>query len=125
MKSKKYPKKKNKKIKKKNIKKKYKKNQKLTNEISFSFSPEIAKQLTLIEYTLFSKIHPVELLSQSWNSRNARQHSTHVLDLIQRTNRLSFWISSLLLWQPTLQLRISILIRKIKNEKRKEKTKIV
>jgi hypothetical protein len=74
-------------------------------------SQEIAQQLTVIEYNLFSKIQPSELINQAWNGQAARRRAPHVLDLIQRTNRLSFWIASLLLWQPTLSARFKMLTK--------------
>lgn len=98
---------------------------------------DIAQQLTLIEFAMFSRIQPAELISQAWNGNIfiylfiiyhiymygfnfnfklgsvSRQRAPHVVDLIQRTNRISFWIASLLLWQPTQHMRLKMLNKTI------------
>eukprot|EP00004_Rigifila_ramosa_P023034 TRINITY_DN6406_c0_g1_i1.p1 TRINITY_DN6406_c0_g1~~TRINITY_DN6406_c0_g1_i1.p1 ORF type:complete len:737 (+),score=176.85 TRINITY_DN6406_c0_g1_i1:1228-3438(+) len=69
---------------------------------------EIAKQLTLIDFYLFSAIQASELLNQAWNKPNLRHRSPSVLAYIYRFNQVSSWISSLVLWEPQLRERRKI-----------------
>eukprot|EP01113_Clastostelium_recurvatum_P031889 TRINITY_DN4032_c0_g1_i8.p1 TRINITY_DN4032_c0_g1~~TRINITY_DN4032_c0_g1_i8.p1 ORF type:complete len:1665 (+),score=458.48 TRINITY_DN4032_c0_g1_i8:252-5246(+) len=70
---------------------------------------DIAQQLTIIEFDLFCRIQPSELFNQAWNGKVAKHKAPHILALIQRTNRLSFWIASLLLWQSNATSRLKML----------------
>eukprot|EP01088_Endostelium_zonatum_P017527 TRINITY_DN51_c6_g1_i2.p1 TRINITY_DN51_c6_g1~~TRINITY_DN51_c6_g1_i2.p1 ORF type:complete len:672 (-),score=126.98 TRINITY_DN51_c6_g1_i2:112-2127(-) len=59
----------------------------------------IARQLTLIDFSLFSRIEPAGLLNQSWNKAHLQYRSTNVLAMIARTNKVSFWVASMILFQ--------------------------
>jgi len=69
---------------------------------------EIARQLTLIEFNIFSKIEPTELLDQSWNKDSLKFKSPNVLELINRANKFSFWVASQILWQDDLANRVKV-----------------
>ncbi|EFA74821.1 hypothetical protein PPL_11854 [Heterostelium album PN500] len=58
---------------------------------------EVARQLTLIDFEIFSSIKPSELLNQSWNKPKLRHRSPNVLTLITRFNEISSWTASLIL----------------------------
>jgi hypothetical protein len=75
---------------------------------------EIARQLTLIEFSLFSQIQSSELFNQSWNKPKLHHRAPHILNMISRSNHLSFWVASLLLWSPNLKERVAVLNKFIK-----------
>jgi hypothetical protein len=51
---------------------------------------QIARQLTCIEYDLFARIKPTELLNQSWNKPHLQHRSPNVLAMIERYTELQF-----------------------------------
>lgn len=53
--------------------------------------PDIARQLTIIEFRIFSKIKASELLNQAWNKAESAHKCRHISALISRANKLSFW----------------------------------
>eukprot|EP01114_Cavostelium_apophysatum_P018878 TRINITY_DN5933_c0_g1_i1.p1 TRINITY_DN5933_c0_g1~~TRINITY_DN5933_c0_g1_i1.p1 ORF type:complete len:537 (+),score=114.94 TRINITY_DN5933_c0_g1_i1:70-1680(+) len=53
---------------------------------------EVARQLTLIEYDLYSKIIPKECLNQNWTRPDKEALSPHVVALIERFNTTSNWV---------------------------------
>eukprot|EP00297_Palpitomonas_bilix_P009875 CAMPEP_0113890886 /NCGR_PEP_ID=MMETSP0780_2-20120614/14421_1 /TAXON_ID=652834 /ORGANISM="Palpitomonas bilix" /LENGTH=279 /DNA_ID=CAMNT_0000880385 /DNA_START=121 /DNA_END=960 /DNA_ORIENTATION=- /assembly_acc=CAM_ASM_000599 len=55
---------------------------------------EVARQLTLLDHSLFSSIHPRELLSQRWVKAEKERASPNVLAMITRFNVVSKWVSS-------------------------------
>jgi len=75
---------------------------------------EIARQMTLIEFALFSKIQASEMFNQSWNKPKLHHRAPHILNMISRSNHLSFWVASLLLWAPTLKERVKMATKFIK-----------
>eukprot|EP01090_Pellita_catalonica_P007974 TRINITY_DN1859_c0_g1_i1.p1 TRINITY_DN1859_c0_g1~~TRINITY_DN1859_c0_g1_i1.p1 ORF type:complete len:1124 (-),score=199.38 TRINITY_DN1859_c0_g1_i1:97-3090(-) len=60
---------------------------------------EVAKQLTLIDHELFCRIEMAGLLNQSWNNDKLKYRAYSILDMIHRANKVSFWVSSMILWQ--------------------------
>jgi len=66
----------------------------------------IAEQLTLIEYELYQRIEAPELLGQAWNKEKRQCLSRNVIEQLQRTNRVSFWVSTMILIQPKIKDRI-------------------
>jgi hypothetical protein len=64
---------------------------------------ELAKQLTLLEYSIFTQIKPNELLGTAWTkiskeTSNVQKSSFHF-------NQLSSWISNMVLEEPNLKKR--------------------
>ena len=69
----------------------------------FDFDPEeIARQLTLIDYALFSKIKPAELLNQAWQKARLRHRAQNILRLVERVNNLTLWVATTILSQKVL-----------------------
>ena len=66
----------------------------------------IAKQLTQIEFDYYRRIRPVELQSQAWNKKSLMPLSRNVLSLIQRANRVSFWVATLILFHQKIKDRV-------------------
>lgn len=71
----------------------------------------IAKQLTRIEYEIYRRIDPIELKGQAWNKPKRQCVSRNILSLIQRANRLSFWIATCILLQPKLKDRGRVVVK--------------
>lgn len=66
----------------------------------FDFDPEeIARQLTLIDYSLFAKIKPAELLNQAWQKAKFRHRAINILRLVDRVNHLTLWVATTILSQ--------------------------
>ena len=72
---------------------------------------EIARQLTLVDYSIYSSIHPSELLNQSWNKAKLKHRSPNVLATTKRSTDLTMWVASFVLWQPTVRERTRALIK--------------
>mmetsp|Transcript_17426 Transcript_17426/g.44379 ORF Transcript_17426/g.44379 Transcript_17426/m.44379 type:complete len:1036 (-) Transcript_17426:126-3233(-) len=72
---------------------------------------EIARQLTVKLYQIYSSIEPSELLNQSWNKAELNHRAPHVLQLVNGLNKLSFWVPSLILWQDKLKDRANMVIK--------------
>ena len=73
---------------------------------------EIARQLTLIEWNLFRRIAPKELLSLSWSKKDKEFRSPNVLKMIARFNEVSNWICVQILTELDVKKRANN-IRKI------------
>eukprot|EP01114_Cavostelium_apophysatum_P024760 TRINITY_DN9813_c0_g1_i3.p1 TRINITY_DN9813_c0_g1~~TRINITY_DN9813_c0_g1_i3.p1 ORF type:complete len:1246 (+),score=370.12 TRINITY_DN9813_c0_g1_i3:63-3800(+) len=74
---------------------------------------EIARQLTVIEFKIFAKIRPSELLNQAWNSPKLQYRANNVVDLITRANRTAFWVASLILWESKPSERAKVIEKMI------------
>jgi RasGEF domain/RasGEF N-terminal motif len=67
---------------------------------------EFARQLTLIEFDFFRKIHSDELLSSDrWSDESKEQRAPHVLLCVRSFNRLTKWIRTIILSSPPLGSR--------------------
>lgn len=60
---------------------------------------EVARQMTLMDFGLLSKVSPAELLSLGWLSSDERrqQSSVHVLELLQRFKVIESWVAGSIL----------------------------
>eukprot|EP01088_Endostelium_zonatum_P011047 TRINITY_DN2483_c0_g1_i2.p1 TRINITY_DN2483_c0_g1~~TRINITY_DN2483_c0_g1_i2.p1 ORF type:complete len:697 (+),score=175.79 TRINITY_DN2483_c0_g1_i2:205-2295(+) len=58
---------------------------------------EIANQLTLKEFMIFSEVRVTELLDQAWNKPDLLHQSPNVLKMIDQFNKTSRWIASMIL----------------------------
>lgn len=70
---------------------------------------ELARQLTLIEYRLYSAIKPSECVGQNWMSKRKEELAPNILAMIHRFNFVSTWLSSEIVKCPDLQKRTQIL----------------
>jgi hypothetical protein len=77
---------------------------------------DVARQLTLIEYQLYSQIEHDELLDAKWSVAKVRHLSPHLNTFVERFNHMSYWISSIILRQSGLQERGRTLINLIRVE---------
>jgi hypothetical protein len=71
-------------------------------------SADIAQQMTLIESNMFRLVKPSELLSQAWNKPKLKYRAPHVLEMIARSNKVSRFVASTILWQRKRHARASM-----------------
>lgn len=69
----------------------------------------IAQQLTQIEFDIYKRIGSWELQGQAWNKKPLQPLARNVITLIQRANRVSFWLATIILLQPRIKDRSRIL----------------
>jgi len=69
----------------------------------------IAQQLTLIEYEIYSRIEHIEFQDSAWNSSKRSNFARNVIALIQRANRVSFWVATTILLAHKLKDRVRVL----------------
>lgn len=73
----------------------------------FSYpAQEIARQLCIIAYELFSKIQSKELIGQGWMKADKNIRSPNVIKMIQYSNNLSTWVVDTILSQPTTKKKM-------------------
>jgi len=70
---------------------------------------DIAQQLTLIEFDIYSQVKEMELLGQAWSSEKKSHISQNVSQLLQRANRTANWVSTCVLIQSKVKDRTKIL----------------
>eukprot|EP00297_Palpitomonas_bilix_P023714 CAMPEP_0113894482 /NCGR_PEP_ID=MMETSP0780_2-20120614/16752_1 /TAXON_ID=652834 /ORGANISM="Palpitomonas bilix" /LENGTH=629 /DNA_ID=CAMNT_0000885047 /DNA_START=31 /DNA_END=1920 /DNA_ORIENTATION=- /assembly_acc=CAM_ASM_000599 len=72
---------------------------------------EIARQLTLIDFKIFSSIKPVELLNQAWNKPKLKHRAPNVLAMISRFNGVSNWVARAVVEKEKLKDRVQVLTK--------------
>jgi len=75
---------------------------------------EVAKQFTINDFTIFKKVKAPELLNQAWNKPKLQYKSPHILALIEKINRNSFWVASVILWHSKLSDRVKMIEKYIR-----------
>jgi len=71
----------------------------------------LAIHIAIIEFNIFKKLKPSELMNSAWTKPTTKHLSLHVIHLISRFNAVSYWVSSLILWQEKLQDRVKVVIK--------------
>ncbi|KAJ3450658.1 ras guanine nucleotide exchange factor i-related [Anaeramoeba flamelloides] len=74
---------------------------------------EIARQITLIDFEIFSQIKPAELLNCAWSKDKLKHRAKNVLHFILRFNQLSNWFSKLILDHEKVKVRAKVLTKVI------------
>lgn len=115
------------------------KNQKLYFYIDYNYAPkiiepkefgthimnwdpiEIARQLSLIEFEMFSSIQVYECFNQAWIKSNREIDSPNIVKIVKWFNKISLFFSNLILKEEVLKERSEILkfILKIAEESKK------
>ena len=73
---------------------------------------EISRQLTIIEFNLFSAIRPRELLNQSWKHPKRQKISPNILKMLARFQDLSGkWVPQMIERAPDLRQKVKVLKR--------------
>lgn len=70
---------------------------------------DIAIQLSLIEYYMFSMIQPDEFFNQAWLKNNKEDKSPNITAITKRFNWVSLWVCSSILQCKNLKKRAKIL----------------
>ncbi|KAL5267719.1 hypothetical protein ACHWQZ_G004681 [Mnemiopsis leidyi] len=61
--------------------------------------PEIARQLTMLDFALFTKIKPIELVNQAWVKPKYSHQAKNILHFAERMNTLTRWAATSILAQ--------------------------
>ncbi|KAJ6242096.1 ras guanine nucleotide exchange factor i-related [Anaeramoeba flamelloides] len=75
---------------------------------------EVARQITLIDFEMFSQIKPAELLNCAWSKPRLKHRAKNILRLIERFNNLSNYLIHLILEKERVKQRVKA-IQKIIN----------
>ncbi|KAH3756910.1 Ras guanine nucleotide exchange factor [Pelomyxa schiedti] len=74
-------------------------------------SEEIAKQLTLIDFGIFQSIKPSELVDKGWTKEGKNYRSPHVVQMIERINNFSLWLSQMIVFEQNQKVRADIVTK--------------
>lgn len=77
-------------------------------------SLDIARELTMEEFELYCAVEPRELLGQAWQKENKRELAPNLTRLIERFNRIGFWVSTEVLTKQDLKIRVKCIKKFIK-----------
>jgi hypothetical protein len=66
---------------------------------------QIAEQLSLIDFEIYKGIEVIELLNQSWNKNSLKHRAPNVIQMINRSTRMSHWVALMILSQDDLTIR--------------------
>lgn len=75
---------------------------------------EIARQMALLDFEIFSRIRPKECLNQSWAKENRAQQAPNIHAIIQRFNTFSSWVGTTVVQQEDVKKRADIITKFIK-----------
>jgi len=83
------------------------------NKAKFSnFHPkEIAKHLTLLDFSIYQSIDTSEFVSKNWSSNPEK--AKNLCTIIRRSNEISQWVATLILKQPSTSLRRTVIMKLI------------
>jgi len=70
---------------------------------------ELARQLTLLEWTLWRAIRPWECLGLAWTKKDKEVRAPHICETQNRFNRISGWVTTTILLIEKLQDRAKVL----------------
>jgi hypothetical protein len=56
-------------------------------------SIDIAQQMTMIDFEVFSQIQPKECLNQAWAKDNQKRMAPNIHTMIERTNEMCNWVA--------------------------------
>ncbi|KAJ3443426.1 ras guanine nucleotide exchange factor i-related [Anaeramoeba flamelloides] len=72
---------------------------------------EVARQLTLIDFEMYSKIKPSELLNLAWSKPKFKHRATNVLKMIEKFNEISLWVAHTILLNDKVKKRAKSITR--------------
>ncbi|KAJ3452408.1 ras guanine nucleotide exchange factor i-related [Anaeramoeba flamelloides] len=75
---------------------------------------ELARQISISDFEIFSKIHQSELFNCAWSKEHLKHRAKNVSIFINRFNLLSSWVSSLIVETEGLKNRAHVLRKFIK-----------
>jgi hypothetical protein len=72
---------------------------------------ELAEQLTLIELKMFKQIREREFLNLNWKRPDLKRNARHIVKMVERFNKVSYWVATRIVRESDLKRRCSILKR--------------
>ncbi|KAL6072418.1 Ras guanine nucleotide exchange factor [Balamuthia mandrillaris] len=72
---------------------------------------ELAEQLTLIELQMFRAIREREFLNLNWKKPENKRNSRHVVKMVERFNKVSYWVATRIVRETDLKRRTSLVKR--------------
>lgn len=75
---------------------------------------QIAEQLTILEFEVFSKIQSTEFFGQGWNKKNGRELAPNIMKMIDNFNNVACWVASSIVQVKKLKERVARMIAHIK-----------
>jgi hypothetical protein len=75
---------------------------------------QIARQLCLIDFNLYSAIRPSELIDTSWSKRSTRHRCANALAMIKRFNDVSEWVSTSIVSEEKIKDRVKLFVTFVK-----------
>ncbi|KAH3762773.1 cell division control protein [Pelomyxa schiedti] len=70
---------------------------------------EFARQLTLREFDVFSRIKPTECFGLAWTKKDASTNSPHILQMTQEFNKIGTWVVAAILKNPKEKTRQKVI----------------
>ncbi|KAI8058987.1 ras guanine nucleotide exchange factor domain-containing protein [Gongronella butleri] len=70
---------------------------------------ELARQLTIMDFKLYSRIKPVECLDKNWGQENSQHTAANVKASIEYSNQVTSWVTDSILSKEELKKRSNIL----------------
>eukprot|EP01133_Synstelium_polycarpum_P003446 gene3446-3915_t len=75
---------------------------------------DIARQLTLIEFSIYSKIQTSEFLNQSWVKEKTRHLAPNIRAAIDRFNMMTKWVCTVILKEEKIRIRTKYMSKLLK-----------
>eukprot|EP00005_Dracoamoeba_jomungandri_P003031 CAMPEP_0174260506 /NCGR_PEP_ID=MMETSP0439-20130205/9795_1 /TAXON_ID=0 /ORGANISM="Stereomyxa ramosa, Strain Chinc5" /LENGTH=463 /DNA_ID=CAMNT_0015344761 /DNA_START=92 /DNA_END=1483 /DNA_ORIENTATION=+ len=72
---------------------------------------ELAEQMTLIERNMFVAIREREFLNLNWKKPANKRNSRHIVKMVDRFNKVSYWVATRIVRENDLKRRTSLLKR--------------
>eukprot|EP01095_Lingulamoeba_sp_RSL-Kostka_P018247 TRINITY_DN9944_c0_g1_i1.p1 TRINITY_DN9944_c0_g1~~TRINITY_DN9944_c0_g1_i1.p1 ORF type:complete len:297 (+),score=101.06 TRINITY_DN9944_c0_g1_i1:42-932(+) len=66
---------------------------------------EIATQLVVKDWSMLKTVSPKEFLDQAWSKNKLKYRAPNILKLIRRSNEMSMWVPTIILWHSNLAVR--------------------
>ena len=64
-----------------------------------------AKHLTMIQWRIFRRVKPNEMLFQAWQKHNKEQIAPNLTELAKRFDRVSFWVATMVVRGSTFKIQ--------------------
>lgn len=76
---------------------------------------EIARQITLMDESIYKSIGPRECMNQAWNKPDrAKEQAPNIIKIIDKFNKDCGWVTKMIVQEPNQKKRKNIIIRIIK-----------
>lgn len=72
---------------------------------------EIARNLTLHEFSSFRDIHVSELLNKAWDNESMQSRCINLMNMLNRSKRLASWVNSLFMCTESPAVRSALLTK--------------